>query len=267
MASELDYLGHITSESARFVTALRDADPRARVPTCPDWDADDLLWHLTDVQWFWGSIVRNGLTDDASVEELDIGNRPSDRRAVLAFYDRVSADLVDELRRKPPDTTVWTWSNDHSVGFIRRRQAHEALIHRVDAELTVGQRTPISSHLASDGVDEALRVMYGGVPDWGEFAPQPSQTLRVRTTDTDASWLITMGRFTGTDPRSQETVDDHDLRVAEVDDGRDCAATITGSAADLVCWLWNRPTLGVVERGGDDATLGTLEGMRSHGIN
>jgi uncharacterized protein (TIGR03083 family) len=267
MAGELDYLGHITSESTRFAAALRDTDPGTPVPTCPDWRADDLLWHLTEVQWFWGTIVRERLTADDEVEALDIGNRPTDRRALFAFYDRVGADLVDELRRNAPDTEVWTWSDDHSVGFIRRRQAHEALIHRVDAELTAGQRTPISSHLASDGVDEVLRVMYGGVPPWGEYTPNPSQTLRVRTTDTDVTWLLTIGRFLGTDPRSGEVVDDADLRVADVDDGRECSATISGSAGDLVCWLWNRPAVGEVERAGDVATLDALDAMRSHGIN
>jgi uncharacterized protein (TIGR03083 family) len=267
MAADLDYLGHIASESARFVAALRDADPKAQVPTCPDWDTDDLLWHLTEVQWFWGTIVRNRLTDDADVEALSIGNRPSDRRAVFAFFERVSADLVDELRSNPPETTAWTWSDDHSVGFIRRRQAHEALIHRVDAELTAGRRTPISSHLASDGVDEALRVMYGGVPDWGEFSPDPARTLRVGAADTEASWFVTMGRFVGTEPRSGESFDDDDLRVADLDDGRETAASIIGSAADLVCWLWNRPPIGPIERSGDPATLSALDAMRAHGIN
>jgi uncharacterized protein (TIGR03083 family) len=267
MAAVLDYPGHITSESARFASALRAADPKAQVPTCPDWDADDLLWHLTEVQWFWRTIVSNRLTDDADVEALDIGNRPDDRRAVFALFDRGSADLVDDLRRNPADTPVWTWSNDHSVGFVRRRQAHEALIHRIDAELTAGHRTPISAHLASDGVDEVLRVMYGGVPDWGEYTPDPARTLRVRTTDTDATWFLTMGRFVGTEPRSGESVDDADLRVAELDDGRDSAASIVGCAADLVCWLWNRPPIGAIERSGDPATLSALDAMRSHGVN
>ena len=37
------YLDHIRTESARFRAALADCDPSARVPTCPDWDAADLL--------------------------------------------------------------------------------------------------------------------------------------------------------------------------------------------------------------------------------
>ncbi len=267
MAAELDYLGHLVSESARFATALRDTDPEAPVPSCPDWNADDLLWHLTEVQWFWGKIVREGLIDPASVEALDIGNRPSDRRAVFAFYERVGQDLVDVLTKNQPQTQVWTWADDHSVGFIRRRQAHEALIHRVDAELAAGDRTPLPTRLSHDGVDEVLRVMFGGVPNWGSFTPNPAHTMRFRTTDTDTSWQAVLGRFTGTDPDSGDAVDDHDLRVREVDDGDDVAATVSGAAADLDCWLWNRPPQHPVEPTGSPDVLAAFEAMRTLGIN
>jgi len=54
MQKDLDYLGHLASESARFADAIRLAPPAARVPSCPDWTADDLLWHLAEVQFFWG---------------------------------------------------------------------------------------------------------------------------------------------------------------------------------------------------------------------
>ena len=33
------------------------------MPSCPDWNADDLLWHLAEVQWFWATIVRERVTD------------------------------------------------------------------------------------------------------------------------------------------------------------------------------------------------------------
>jgi uncharacterized protein (TIGR03083 family) len=267
MAAELDYLSHLTTESTRFAAALQSSQPGAQVPTCPDWDAEDLLWHLTEVQWFWGRIVRDRLTRRADVRALDIGVRPGDRRAVLAFYDRVSHDLVDLLSAETPDTPVWTWADDQSVGFVRRRQAHEALIHRVDAELTSGERTPLDADLCTDGVDEVLRVMYGGAPPWGVFTAEPAATIRFRTTDTDRTWLVTLGRFVGTDPDSKDEVDELDLRVAGEDDGAEAAAVIAGSAADLDCWLWSRPTFGSLERSGDAAVLTRFDATIAPGIN
>jgi hypothetical protein len=68
----------------------------------------------------------------------------------------------------------------------------------VDAELTVGRRTPLDPLLSTDGIDEVLRVMYGGYPAWATF--EGGGSLLVTTTDTGRNWVVTMGRFTGTRP-------------------------------------------------------------------
>lgn len=261
----LDFLSHIRSESARFADVLAAADPSARVPSCPDWDADDLLWHLADVQWFWGTIVAGRLTE--APDEAAHPPRPSDRAELQAFYEASSASLADALATTDDDVPVWTWSNDHTAGFIRRRQAHEALIHRVDAELAAGTRTPLDPALSDDGVDEVLRVMYGGVPTWGTFTPRPAQTIRFATTDTGHTWVATLGQFVGTDPDRGTPLDVLDLRVAATDDGVPTAAEVRGSAADLDCWLWRRPTLGEIERTGDADVLAAFDATISDGID
>ena len=53
------------------------------------------------------------------------------------------------LEAADPAEEAWNWSDDHTVGFILRRQAHEALVHRVDAELAAGDRTDLDPLLAS----------------------------------------------------------------------------------------------------------------------
>lgn len=266
VTSPLDYLAHLAADSARFRTAALDTDPGDPVPTCPDWDADDLLWHLAEVQWFWGTIADQRLQDPDEAERQK-PERPGDRAGLLTFFDSATTLLQRALTDTPPDATVWTWSDDHSIGFVRRRQAHEALVHRLDAELTAGGRTAMDTALCSDGVDEVLRVMYGGVPDWGSFTPRPAQTVRVSTTDTERSWVATLGTFTGTHPGGTSYEDEPDLRIAEDDDGGPVAASITGSAEDLDCWLWNRPTLGVIAREGDADTVAAFEQTVAGGID
>jgi len=267
METNLDYLGHLARESARFAEVLRAAPAEARVPTCPDWDAQDLLWHLAEVQWFWGTIVRERITQSDVAQGLT-QDRPSELESVAVFYDRVSKDLHQVLADTPPETSVWTWSEDHTVGFIRRRQAHEALIHRVDAELTTGNRTSMDATLSSDGVDEALRVMYGGLPSWGSFAPDKGRTVRFRATDTGHSWFVEIGRFTGTDPDTNKTYDEPDIHPVERDDpSLVAAATVEGTAADLDLWLWRRPTLGALNHTGDHEGIDHLETIISGGIN
>jgi uncharacterized protein (TIGR03083 family) len=198
MRTDLDYVAHLARESGRFGEAIRAARPDQAVPSCPGWTADDLLWHLGEVQWFWAAIVRENITGPRA-EELKPG-RPADRAGLQAFYQGASRDLAEVLAASAPGTAAWTWSEDQTVGFIRRRQAHEALIHRIDAELTAGRRTPVDPLLGADGVDEALRVMYGGLPGWGRFTPDDAKSLRLEATDTGDAWFVTLGRFTGTDP-------------------------------------------------------------------
>jgi hypothetical protein len=151
---------------------------------------------------------------------------------------------------------------------VRRRQAHEALIHRVDAELTAGDRSEMDPRLSADGVDEALRIMYDGtIPDWGTFKANEGRTLRISATDTGDSWFITLGHFTGTDPEDQKSYDESFIHAADADPGTPAAATITGSAADLDCWLWNRPPTGTIDRSGAQEVLAAFDAKIAGGVN
>jgi len=262
----VDYLEHLQHESQRFREAVLEAPADARVPTCPDWDAEDLLWHLAEVQWFWAQIVQRSVTDHAEAKALT-AVRPSDRVGLVTFFDAASSQLQSVLRESPEHTPAWTWAPEQTVGFIRRRQAHEALIHRVDAEVTLGARTPMDPDLSADGVDEALRIMYGGLPPWGSFAPDTGRTVRLETTDTGDSWLVTLGTFTGTDPSDDTSYDEPDISVAGADHGGPAAATVTGRASDLDCWLWHRPPEDAIERDGDPAVLDAFDAVIAPGIN
>ena len=260
----LDYLDHLRRESARFAEAVTAAPPDARVPTCPDWDADDLLWHLGEVQWFWGEVVRRGITAAADADALK-PERPAGRPALRAFFDSASSGLARVLAESPPETPAWTWWTEQTVGFIRRRQAHEALVHRLDAELAAGDRTPMDPALCLDGVDEALRVTPWGCPPWGTITPEEGRTVRLRSADTGDSWLLTLARFTGTDPDDGTSYDEPDLHTATDDPGGEARATVTGDAADLDCLLWRRPPAGRLERSGDAEVLAALDQVLSPG--
>jgi uncharacterized protein (TIGR03083 family) len=240
------YLRHLRTGSARFVDVLRHSDPEAQVPSCPDWKADDLLWHLGEVQWFWGTVVEERLQD---VEALEAPDRPDSRVGLVEFFEEVSGRLYDALGVTDPAEPVYMWAADKTVGYIGRRQAHEALIHRLDAELTTGDVTPLDPELASDGVDEVLRVMFGGCPPWGTFTPSGPHA-RVVATDTGLVLPVVVGRFTGTDPSSGTSYDEQEVSVDAADPDASPQATISGTAADLDAWLWRR----------GDRTRLTLEG-------
>jgi uncharacterized protein (TIGR03083 family) len=251
------YLDHIGSESARFRAALTGCDPTARVPACPDWDAADLLWHLAEVQWFWSRIIAGR---PAGPDELEHPARPTEYDDLLAAFDTSSAGLLDALAHAEPTDVAWSWAPEQTVGFTFRRQAHEALIHRLDAEQTAGvPSAPLDPALAADGVEECLAVMYGGCPPWGRFTPD-GRRVRIELIDVDQTIWVALGRFSGTDPDTDAVHDEDDLSVV-ADQGAGASATVRGTAAQVDTWLWDRSPASEVDMSGDPDAIAHLSGI------
>ena len=257
------YLEHLARESRRFRDVLASADLDARVPTCPDWDARALLDHLAGVQWHWGTVVRERITEDG---DLDPPPFPQDREALLSAYDDASAALQGALLDTDPETEVWMWAEDKRVGFIARRQALEAAVHRMDAELAADLPvTPVDPALAADGVLEVLDVMYGGCPPWGSFEPLGPHAV-VRCTDTGDEVPVVLGRFTGTSPDGT-SYDETDLSVRAASLDEEASAVISGTADDLLAWLWHRRGRESVTMSGDATTIEELTALLDGSIN
>ncbi len=256
------YLDHIGTESARFRAVLGACDPAARVPACPDWDAADLLWHLTEVQWFWSQVVADR---PAGPEALVHPERPESYGDLLAAFDEASAGLVGALRSADPAQTAWSWAPEQTVGFTFRRQAHEALMHRLDAEQAAGEVTPLDPVLAADGVEECLAVMYGGAPPWGRFTPGAG-LVRVDLSDVDVSLWVELGRFTGTEPDSGVERDEADLAVVG-DPGVEPDVVVRGTAEAVNAWLWDRGPASSVELSGAPAPLAHLTAIVGQAID
>ena len=60
------------------------------------------------------------------------------------------------LRDVDPGAAVWTWGTDRTAAFYLRRAHQETIIHRVDAELALGDRTPVPADDGLDGLEELL---------------------------------------------------------------------------------------------------------------
>lgn len=260
------HLRHLRRDSERFVEVMREADPLADVPSCPDWTSDDLLWHLGRVQAFWARVVADRLLTDDDVEGLyeDLV-RPSGRDGLLAFFQSSNAELLAALTAADPGQEAWTWHANHSVAWIARRMAHEALIHRVDAELTTGAVSDVDPDLAADGVDEALRVMLDNALDDLEVVVGHVELV---ATDQWRTWRVAVGR----------TADDEaELSVIGETSGAAGSpgvtpqptiptARISGSAADLDLWLWGRVTAERLRYEGSSEVIATLAEVVDDGI-
>lgn len=241
----LDYINSIRSNSARFSELIRVTDPAAPVPSCPGWSASDLFWHLTEVQYFWATIVAGLLTSPQTVSELA---RPGDAE-LGDLFDAQSARLLHAVQHRNPTDECWIWhESGHNVGWVRRRQAHEALIHRIDAELAAGSETAVDEELAVDGVDEVLTIYLDAsdLPEWATFLPDGS-SARIAIEGGD-SWNLILGRFEGTSPNTGNTYDEAALRLEEV---AEPSTLITGTGPDLDLWLWGRGPLHSLQVSGD----------------
>lgn len=263
------FRAEIDRQSALFRTALTGCDEAARVPACPDWAATDLLAHLTEVQAFWAYIVATPITEGSQLDSYD-DPTPADTYAVrLTEFDAAHRSLGTAVGAATPGDARWMWACDqglHTVGYITRRQAHEALIHRVDAEQAAAQPvTDADPHLAADGVDEMVTVMLGGHPEWASFAGD-GRVVRLAATDTGDEWLVELGRLAGTHPRSGEQFEEAGLRPVTGGEPKPIA-TISAPAWPLDLWLWNRTDAATVERTGDADALRHVDDALTEGLN
>src|SRR3954452_23932586 len=96
----MDYASVIATESARAADALAAAPPGGRVPSCPDWDAWDLAYHLGEVQDFWGNVVAQAPTGPDDLEETE---RLPDAELVRFLRTRTAALLAALAAHRPDD--------------------------------------------------------------------------------------------------------------------------------------------------------------------
>jgi uncharacterized protein (TIGR03083 family) len=262
MAGTYDSVAQIRSDSARFAAALRQAATEAAVPTCPDWKAADLIWHLAEVQLGWAAIVRERLDNDEGREAF-MPRRPDSLDELFALLDDATSQLADALSSAADDVAVWTWwPSDQTVGFIRRRQVVEALVHRFDAELTAGlPLSPIDAAVAADCLDQGLHVDFAWSPGWADLNLGPA-TGRIMATDTGDGWLVNVAHWKGTSPTADRQWAQDTLSV--VADG-DPSFTLSARAADLIAWLWNRATPEVLTITGNHAHYETLQAVVTAG--
>ena len=258
----IDFTKHIRDESRRFVAALHSEASLVLdrpVPTCPDWTLADLIWHLATVQDFWTYILSAGVTGPDS---YDPPARPKDDQLVSFLSER--GDAMVEALDRPDHESCWSWSPlGGTVGWVRRRQAHEALVHRVDAELTLDHRTAIDQDLAADGIDEIVRVMLdvGELPPWASFRREEHRIVL----DTGTRWwALRLGRFVGIKPDEAKPIDLPALSVeAEGTGTAETAASagdtrVAGTVADINLWLWGRADGSALTIAGDAAAATRL---------
>ncbi|MBI4932693.1 MAG: maleylpyruvate isomerase family mycothiol-dependent enzyme [Actinobacteria bacterium] len=222
-----DFMTALARDGAAFSAACEVAGMDAPVPSCPEWTVADLMWHLAEVHDFWTVVVRDRVEyPDAYVEP----ERPP-AADLPAFYRDRLAGVVEVLSAADPAQQNWTWTADHSAGFVQRRMAHETAMHLTDAQAAAGLALSVEPELASDGIDEFLEYFRSRSTD----APAAGGSVHLHCTDVAGEWTV-------------REVDGERLVTREHAKG-DCA--LRGPASDLLLVLWRRVPLSAADVVGD----------------
>lgn len=223
-----DFLDATRRDGLAFAEACSAAGLAAPVPSCPGWNVADLLWHLTEAHHFWHTIVGERRTSWDGFERLQ---RPADDQ-LLAGYRSGLAATLDVLSAVDPAHTNWTWTTDHTAGWVIRRMAHETAMHRWDAEGAAGTEAPIDAELASDGIDEFLTWF---IADAADGAAPVGGSVHLHCTDVAGEWTVRPSGD-GWDVTREHAKGD---------------AAIRGAASDILLALWRRRPLTTVDVVGD----------------
>jgi uncharacterized protein (TIGR03083 family) len=153
------YLDALIAQSALFAEALIGAELHQLVPTCPEWTLQQLVEHLGRVHRRARAIVTRHATAPPDPGELDAVAAPEDPDSLGTWLRDGAGELVDAMRAAGPETLVWMWGDQRSVGFVARRMAHETVVHRADVELALGREFAVEADLAADAISEWLELL------------------------------------------------------------------------------------------------------------
>jgi uncharacterized protein (TIGR03083 family) len=199
-----DFMAQLRRELTTFGACLT-GDLAVRVEHCGDWTLYDLAEHLGRSN-LWASVAVTEKRGDYQAAPA-----PRDPEELVRWFDSTCTTLLSALDQDP-SAPAWTFRPPHTVGFWQRRRCLETLVHRWDAEHALDAAPRLDADLAADGVAEVFDTMAPRQIDRGT-AVAPRHAIRLRATDTGASWTYGPGRP---------------------------VATISGSAEHLLLLLWGR---------------------------
>lgn len=179
------YVAAIRAHTDRLGDAAEQAGLAAAVPSCPAWTVDDLTAHVGRVQRVWTGFVASRSTEMPDFSAMAGPLPRGDER--FEWVRAGGHELADTLAATPEDTPLWTFAGEGTTRFWARRQAHEAVIHRFDAELANGELGALDPDLAADGVNEFFEL-FALVPA-ASATRGNGETVHFHCTDRPVEWL------------------------------------------------------------------------------
>ena len=178
-----NHLHVLADENAKFIDAARASGWGLSVPACPGWDVAELVFHMCKVQRMFHGMIT---TDAATPKDLPRTERPDDVEELVALFRSGASQLEHLLENTADDATVWSFVGPQPASWVKRRMAHEVLVHRFDAELAGGRVSSADEVTCADGIDEKFAVF---APWMGERLSLTG-SVHLHCTDTDGEWML-----------------------------------------------------------------------------
>jgi uncharacterized protein (TIGR03083 family) len=213
----INYLVELESATTRFARILAEGDLDAPVPSCPDWTLFQLADHLGEIhQWANHAVV-------AGNPDADTTPAPTDRSALVDWYQEAAGTLLTTLRATPVDAPAWGFGpKPRTVAFWHRRQVNETTMHLWDACNSQSLPMIIPDVLALDGIDEVVRMFFPRQVRLGRIpALERSVALRTDGPSGPVRWVIAGDGTGSADPAKADV-------------------TVSGPAETLLFLVWRR---------------------------
>jgi uncharacterized protein (TIGR03083 family) len=255
----MDALAQLDSATAAFARALTRSDANARLAAI-DWSVEQLAAHL-------GAVHRWAAEHTARDSRKERDNVPVLAVPMQQWYEESRSILLSTLRERDPDAQCYTISlTDTTVRFWHRRQLHETLVHLWDLESAADGAASLPSDfdatVYADGVSELFEVFLPRVRGLREL-PLPGD-LRLEPTDVDYVWTIDAGWNVVADHASPTAANLGGFTSASGVVPSPLAATVRGTAGDLLLFVWNRlDALDPASRFVVDGNAGVVEAFRA----
>src|SRR3984885_10355030 len=173
----------IVAQTDLLRSCIEGADLTVPVPSCPGWNAGQLLRHLGGARRWAGGVVASRadgpVPEPEDVRDLSAYAR-EDPAVVGPWLAEGAAALARALRAAGPDAPLWTPVPGGNASFYARRFTHETAIHRADSTLALGQPYRLDQDVALYAVDEWMQL--GSLPMQFEIHPPMRALLRPRPT-------------------------------------------------------------------------------------
>jgi uncharacterized protein (TIGR03083 family) len=208
--------------NARLILAAARRDRLAPTLQTPGWTVGHVAAHVGRAFRWMEGMVRERVQAPTFPGPNAVAHDRLAPDLLLWFEDSLERFLAT-MRAADPDEPVWSWAGDNRAAFWIRLEAHEAVIHRTDAQSAFGRLDPVDAPLARDAIEGLIAWFLPGARG-RSMLPCAGKLLRFEEADGEAAWNLRID----------------DARVALEEPAEPPDVTVRGAITDILLFLWQR---------------------------